>query len=210
MSTMASQITSPTIVYPSVYSGSDQRKHQSSASLALWGEFTGDLWIPRTKDQYRGRCFHLMTSLFPGVEQDNRRHHKAVHLTNDISPVSRRYHSCTKSNIHRFSSELHDSVIVLRRTQTLKFKWLTKARYSEPFIKYRTIPTENPLPQQSYSAVDSQWWEWTTCTCTVSFCNCIWSIHWSPVLRREWRSNWNSDDRQCSKYIWVINNFIAY
>ena len=32
---MASQITSQTIVYSTVYSGADQRKHQSSASLAL-------------------------------------------------------------------------------------------------------------------------------------------------------------------------------
>ena len=28
----------------------------------LWGEFTGHRWIPRTKDQYRGKCPHLMTS----------------------------------------------------------------------------------------------------------------------------------------------------
>ena len=35
MSTMASQITSLTIVYSVVYSGADQRKHQSSASLAF-------------------------------------------------------------------------------------------------------------------------------------------------------------------------------
>ena len=35
MSTMASQITSLTIVYWNVYSGADQRKHQSSASLAF-------------------------------------------------------------------------------------------------------------------------------------------------------------------------------
>ena len=26
------------------------------------GEFTGDRWIPRTKGQKRGKCFHLMTS----------------------------------------------------------------------------------------------------------------------------------------------------
>ena len=32
---MASQITSLTIVYPALYSGADQRKHQSSASLAF-------------------------------------------------------------------------------------------------------------------------------------------------------------------------------
>ena len=35
MGAMASQITSLTIVYPKVYSGEDQRKHQSSASLAF-------------------------------------------------------------------------------------------------------------------------------------------------------------------------------
>ena len=28
----------------------------------LWGEFTGDRLIPRTKGQERGKCFHLMTS----------------------------------------------------------------------------------------------------------------------------------------------------
>ena len=35
MSAMASQITSLTFVYSTVYSGADQRKHQSSASLAF-------------------------------------------------------------------------------------------------------------------------------------------------------------------------------
>ena len=38
MSAMASQITSLTSVYPTVYAGADQRQHQSSASLAfVWG-----------------------------------------------------------------------------------------------------------------------------------------------------------------------------
>ena len=62
MTTMASQITSLTIVYSTVYSDADQRKHQSSASLAfVWG-IHRDRWIPRTKGQLRGKCFHLMTS----------------------------------------------------------------------------------------------------------------------------------------------------
>ena len=62
MTTMASQITSLTVVYSTVYSDADQRKHQSSASLAfVWG-IHRDRWIPRTKDQLRGNCFHLMTS----------------------------------------------------------------------------------------------------------------------------------------------------
>ena len=62
MTTMASQITSLTVVYSTVYSDTDQRKHQSSASLAfVWG-IHRDRWIPHTKGQLRGKCFHLMTS----------------------------------------------------------------------------------------------------------------------------------------------------
>ena len=62
MTTIASQITNLTVVYSTVYSDADQRKHQSSASLAfLWG-IHRDRWIPRTKGQLRGKCFHLMTS----------------------------------------------------------------------------------------------------------------------------------------------------
>ena len=63
MTTIASQITSLAVVYSIVYSDADQRKHQSSASLAfVCGEFTGDRWIARTNGQLRGKCFHLMTS----------------------------------------------------------------------------------------------------------------------------------------------------
>ena len=61
LGTMASQITSLTIVYSTVYSDADQRKHQSSASMAIVQEFTGYRWIP-TNGQLRGKCFHLMTS----------------------------------------------------------------------------------------------------------------------------------------------------
>ena len=62
MSAIASEITTLTIVYSTVYSDADQRKHQSSASLAfVWG-IHRDRWIPRTKGQLRGKCFHLMTS----------------------------------------------------------------------------------------------------------------------------------------------------
>ena len=44
----------------------------------------------------------------------------------------------------------------------------------------------------------------------VSSCSCICPVHWSQVLSREWRCSWSSADRQCSNYIWVIKNFIAY
>ena len=55
MSTMVSQITGVSIIYLTVCSGADQRKHQSSVPLAFvgggGGEFTSDRWIPRTKGQ---------------------------------------------------------------------------------------------------------------------------------------------------------------
>ena len=60
--TIASQITSLTIVYPTVYSGADQRKHQSSALLAFvravhrWPVNFPHKW-PVTQ-----KSFHLMTS----------------------------------------------------------------------------------------------------------------------------------------------------
>ena len=47
MGTIASQITSLTIVYSTVYSDADQRKYQSSASLAfVWGIHRGPVNSP--------------------------------------------------------------------------------------------------------------------------------------------------------------------
>ena len=62
MSMIASQIISLAMVYSTVYSDSDQRKHQSTTSLAFVRGIHRDRWIPRTKGQLRGKCFHLMTS----------------------------------------------------------------------------------------------------------------------------------------------------
>ena len=62
MTTMASQITSLMVVYSTVYSNADQRKHQSFASLAfVWG-IHRHRWIPCTKGHLRTKCFRLMTS----------------------------------------------------------------------------------------------------------------------------------------------------
>ena len=49
MRAIASQITSLTTVYKTVYSGADQRKHPRHWPLCR--EFTGDRWIPRTNGQ---------------------------------------------------------------------------------------------------------------------------------------------------------------
>ena len=62
MSAMASQITILMSVYSIVYSGADERKHQSSASLAFVRETHRWPVIFPHKGQWRGKCFHLMKS----------------------------------------------------------------------------------------------------------------------------------------------------
>ena len=57
MGGMASQITSLTIVYPAVYSVTDQRKHQSSASLAF---VQGIHWSP-VNSQHKGSVTRKMS-----------------------------------------------------------------------------------------------------------------------------------------------------
>ena len=51
MGAVASQITSLGIVFSTVYSGADQRNTKALRHWPLWGEFTGDRWIPRTNGQ---------------------------------------------------------------------------------------------------------------------------------------------------------------
>ena len=62
ISAMTSQITSLAIVYSTVYSGADQRKHQSSASLEfVRGIHRWPMNAPH-KGQVTRKCVHLMTS----------------------------------------------------------------------------------------------------------------------------------------------------
>ena len=44
----------------------------------------------------------------------------------------------------------------------------------------------------------------------VSSCRILCAIYWNQLLSRELWCSWNSADRWCSNYIWMINNFIAY
>ena len=52
MDAIASQITSLTIVYSIIYSDADQRKHQSSASLAFGGNSPGTGEFPAQMASY--------------------------------------------------------------------------------------------------------------------------------------------------------------
>ena len=62
MGAIASPITSLTIVYSTVYSGADQRKHQSSASQAFVREIHRASVNSPHKGPVTRKMFHLMTS----------------------------------------------------------------------------------------------------------------------------------------------------
>ena len=51
MGAIASQITSQTIVYSTVYSDAGKKNIKAPRHWPLCGEFTGDRWIPRTNGQ---------------------------------------------------------------------------------------------------------------------------------------------------------------
>ena len=69
MSAVASQITIVSIVWSTVGSGADQRKHQSSASLDLCKEFADDRWIPHTAQSMQ-RASNAETFPFHDVIMD--------------------------------------------------------------------------------------------------------------------------------------------
>ena len=90
MGAMASQITNLTIVYSTVYSDADQRKHQSSASLAFeWGIHRGPVNSPHKWPVTR-KMFPfddvIMVSLSVVVrQQQSRRSVQHVHICTLLS-----------------------------------------------------------------------------------------------------------------------------
>ena len=90
MGTIASKITSLTIVYSTVHSDADQRKHQSSASLAfVRGIHRWPVNSPHKWEQ-RGKCLHLMAWSCTGRVSDILRqdqgafYHDVVTITLDL------------------------------------------------------------------------------------------------------------------------------
>ena len=65
MGTIASQITSLTIVNSTVYSGADQRKHQSSASLAFVRGIEFPAQMASNAENISIWCDVIMYSSFP-------------------------------------------------------------------------------------------------------------------------------------------------
>ena len=84
MTTIASQITSLTIVYPTFYSGADQSKHQSSASLAfVWGIHRGPVNSPHKRPVTR-KIFPVDDVIMHGEKASNAERVSMSHYRNAV------------------------------------------------------------------------------------------------------------------------------
>ena len=112
MSTMASQITSLTIVYSTVYSGADQRKHQSSASVA----FVRGIHRWPVNSPHKGPVTRKMF-LFDGVIMNNCWNNIAMYTSNSMASyreISPRLQSHEK-NVYAFRALFaHESAMKKR------------------------------------------------------------------------------------------------
>ena len=98
MGATASQITSLTIVYSTVYSGADQRKHQRSASLAfVWGIHRGPVnsphkWpVTRKMFPFDG-VIMLKHKLIFAIDSDFNRFCSEWHRTQNLIMPSMKWH----------------------------------------------------------------------------------------------------------------------
>ena len=140
MGAIASQITSLTIVYSIVCSDSDQRVHQSSASLAF---VRG---ILHTNGQLGEKCFHLMMSSWR-VSTRNMRTTKTQQTIHILIFLCFEHFSINSHNRHSAS---HEICIFHGRHYACCVNWWKNAQNKEK-SKYHV-----PDP------FECEWWDHTT------------------------------------------------
>ena len=82
MGAMASQITSLSIVYSTVYLDVGEKNNNTKAPRhwPLCGEFTGHRWIPHTNGQERGKLFYLKTSSCDSQDKEWYQHYTSIYM----------------------------------------------------------------------------------------------------------------------------------
>ena len=116
MSAIASQITSLTIVYSIVYSDADQRKHQSSASLAfVWGIHRGPVNSPHKWPVTR-KMFSfddVMMQHMASLGHNELCHNSNIHLPYSTSTHTKRVKILTILPRFKLSQLKHDTKSII-------------------------------------------------------------------------------------------------
>ena len=139
MNATVSQITGISIVYSTDCSGADQRKYQSSASLILWGEFTG---VTGESDDI------IMSS----------RIYKLSHIEHWwVLPIKSGYRTTSVVIIHAFCYEVGPFLFLCRQTSTFHTTTLflpgCDSSLREQLSAYKCLATVMPGHQISQNNV---------------------------------------------------------
>ena len=184
MSAMASQITSLTIVYSTVYSGADRRKHQSSVSLAFVrgihrrpvnsphkGPVTRKMFPFDDVIMFKGMWWLLITLhsikrmlVYLKKQKKQERHICDLTLHHTIEAELTRMPSECESLLNSFKFELHSKISDHILTTYRRFRtwtWSLPSRYSPR--KFRTC--------SNHSWLRSRWWTDRVTLEVYSFCN---------------------------------------
>ena len=122
MGAMASQITNLAIVYSTVYSGSDQRKHQSSASLAF---VRGTHRWP-VNSPHKGP---VMLKMFPF--DDVIMVTRGANLTNENKVLGRWIPNICVSQFHFYKIQ-HHKITISTAYSNMLFIWYSVVFYHKP------------------------------------------------------------------------------
>ena len=105
---------------------------QAPCHWPLWGEFTGDRWISRTKGQWRGKCFHLMTSSWAGTAQW-RAEHFLVDLLNYL------VHGSKWSGLIKSGSVMRVLCLIMYNNLSFQGCWKTLTKKSSSVMGSESI-----------------------------------------------------------------------
>ena len=130
MGTMTSQITSLTTVYSTVFSGADQRKHQSSASLAfVLGIHRGPVNSPHkwpvTRKMFPFDDVIMISMIFLGLSLQHSHTKLRVFCQLHVWPTPYRCPWHMKCDTVLYSCEIYQEVTV-QCIQLLRLFWNTK------------------------------------------------------------------------------------
>ena len=157
MGAIASQITSLTIIFSAVYLDTDQRKHQSSASLAfVRGIHRSPVNSPHKLPVTR-KCFHLMTSSWTGKIRQMLISHAiimSIAKTPHVSSVIQYPVSDTKQSNNELANEIRSIAINIAMIFTSKNANVITWHSTILLYGSNALPATDAKPRQIWTAGD--------------------------------------------------------
>ena len=162
MEAIASQITSLTIVYSTVYSGVDQSKHQSSASLAfVWGIHRGPVnsphkWsVTRKMFPFDDVIMSYMWWRMMGAWKTDECHLLSKHIITRIAfEAGRKMHIQNSLNVELITLPTSWNQNVFYDSTFEKSHWTTGCQ-TQPHVRTYWLVTHYVAPIQNLTCL---WW----------------------------------------------------